>query len=339
MNNSVTKLFGSFCVLAVSVCLFVRVANLNHHEARSKPVGGKHSIFETAVEQSGGNEYWTPRYASGRAVLVSADSQVIIEGTLQIDAVFSFSKEIMRKYHNFAMTDATAYAADMKAACESRTILINRDQMISHVRVVDMDNEGLIKVLTDAGIPIWTLRNYVVYQEAEEAEPSPSPAMIPAPPLPWPVSVPKATPVPASALSTPKGFNGDVVDIKLFLNQTLEAWKKCYGNNGIPENAGFEYTWYVGRFKLHVSFDRRLHKADSVSLSAQPCKPALTLDEAKKVMASLGLKNFQPINNTNSCSWGHEDGAVYASYAGGASDDHRLSIQTSLFYEGGFISD
>jgi hypothetical protein len=149
---------------------------------------------------------------------------------------------------------------------------------------------------------------------------------------------PVPTPVPATALSTPRGFNGEVTGIKLFLNQTPEVWIKYYGNNGTRENAGFEHTWYVGRFKLHVSFDRKSQKADSVALLAQPCKPVLTLDEAKKAVASLGLKNFQPTYDTNGGSWGHDDEAIYARYFSSGSGNPWLSIQTSL-YNQSFIGD
>ena len=149
---------------------------------------------------------------------------------------------------------------------------------------------------------------------------------------------PKPTPVPATALSTPKGFNGEVTGIKLFLNQTPEVWIRYYGNNCSRENADFDYTWYVGRFKLYVSFDRKSHKADSVDLRAQPCKPFLTLDEAKKVVAPLGLKNLRQTYDADGGSWDHDNEAIYARYLGGESGDPRLSIQTSLYNEG-FISD
>ena len=56
-------------------------------------------------------------------------------------------------------------------------------------------------------------------------------------------------------------------------------------------------------------------------------------------MASLGLKTFQPTYTANSGSWGHANEGIYATYAGGESDDHGLSIQTSLLYNEGVISD
>jgi hypothetical protein len=63
------------------------------------------------------------------------------------------------------------------------------------------------------------------------AEPTPtsSPAFITesAPP-------PKPTPVPAAALSTPKGFDGKVTGIKLFLNQDPATWTKYYGTKPGP---------------------------------------------------------------------------------------------------------
>jgi hypothetical protein len=106
--------------------------------------------------------------------------------------------------------------------------------------------------------------------------------------------MPKPTPVPATALSAPKGFNGNVTGIKLFLNQEPATWIKYYGTNLARDASGLEYVWYVGRFELRVGFDPQSHKAESVDLSAQPCKPVLTLEEATELMASLGLKSFQP---------------------------------------------
>jgi hypothetical protein len=99
--------------------------------------------------------------------------------------------------------------------------------------------------------------------------------------------------------------------------------------------------WYVGRFQLLVDFDRTSHKGDLVNLSAQPCQPVLTLDEAKKLMASLGLKTFKPYSNRpNSGTWGHPDDAIYARYQGDESDDHILVIETALLYnKDGFVGE
>jgi hypothetical protein len=90
-----------------------------------------------------------------------------------------------------------------------------------------------------------------------------------------------------------------------------------------------------------VGFDPKSHKADSVNLSAQPCTDPLTLDEAKEVTGSVGLKSFQPyFDGAASGSWGRFDGAVHATYRGtNQSDDHLLVIQTQLLYNSeGFVT-
>jgi hypothetical protein len=166
------------------------------------------------------------------------------------------------------------------------------------------------------------------------------PAMVQGDTFTEPAPMSKPTPVPATALSIPKGFNGDVTGIKLFLNEAPDVWIKYYGNKAQQNIGGLDYTWYVGRFQLGIGFDRRSHKADAVNISAQPCQTALTLDEAKKLMASLGLKTSRSNSNrANSAVWGDPDEAVYASYRGGESGGAGLLIQTSLFQRGGFIED
>jgi hypothetical protein len=105
------------------------------------------------------------------------------------------------------------------------------------------------------------------------------------------------------------------------------------------DSSGSQYRWYVGRFELIVGFDRRSHKADWVNLSAQPCTPPLTLEEAKEVMSSVGLKNFQPyFDGAAAGTWGQSDGPVHATFRG--NDDHLLSIETQLLENSGaFITD
>lgn len=168
------------------------------------------------------------------------------------------------------------------------------------------------------------------------AAPTPD-SSLPAEPAP----IPKPTPVPATALSIPKGFNGEITGIKLFLNQEPASWIKYYGNTGHQNPAGPNYLWYVGRFQLRVGFDRKSHKGDSVNLSAQPCQPVLTLAEAKKLMASLGLKTFSPnLSRPNSGTWGHPDDPICARYQGDESDDHVLVIETALLYNNeGFVGE
>jgi hypothetical protein len=168
------------------------------------------------------------------------------------------------------------------------------------------------------------------------AAPTPD-SSLPAEPAP----IPKPTPVPATALSIPKGFNGEITGIKLFLNQEPASWIKYYGNTGYQNPAGPNYLWYVGRFQLRVGFDRKSHKGDSVNLSAQPCQPVLTLAEAKKLMASLGLKTFSPnFSRPNSGTWGHPDDPICARYQGDESDDHVLVIETALLYNNeGFVGE
>jgi hypothetical protein len=56
-------------------------------------------------------------------------------------------------------------------------------------------------------------------------------------------------------------------------------------------------------------------------------------------MTYLGLKTFQPSHTANSGLWSHVNEGIYARYAGGESDDHGLSIQTSLLYNEDVISD
>jgi hypothetical protein len=73
--------------------------------------------------------------------------------------------------------------------------------------------------------------------------------------------------------------------------------------------------WYVGRFQPLMHFDRTSHKGDLVILSAQPCQRVLTPDEAKKLMASLGLETFKPYSNrANSGTWSHPDDGIYPRY-------------------------
>lgn len=106
--------------------------------------------------------------------------------------------------------------------------------------------------------------------------------------------------------------------------------------------SGLQYLWYVGRFELHVGFDRKSHKADSVSVSAQPCTQPLTLEEAKELMGSVGLKSFPPyFAGAASGTWGRSDGAVHATYRGNnQSGDHLLVIQTQLLYSNeGFLTE
>jgi hypothetical protein len=169
-----------------------------------------------------------------------------------------------------------------------------------------------------------------------EATPSPSPALVQAKP-PWePPSTPKPTPIPATTLSTPKGSNGDITGIKLFLNQEPAFWIKYYGNAGDQNPDGLDYIWYIGRFQLRVGFDRDSRKADSVNLSAQPYKQVLTLDEAKKLMASLGLKTFRPYyDGGNFGTWENPNQTIHAIYL----SDHVLGIQTPLFYNNGVVSE
>jgi hypothetical protein len=90
-----------------------------------------------------------------------------------------------------------------------------------------------------------------------------------------------------------------------------------------------------------VGFDPKPHKADSVNLSAQPCTQPLTLEEAKDLIASRGLKSFQPsFDGASSGSWGPSNGAVRATYRGNQSDDHLLVIETRLLYSNeGFLTE
>jgi hypothetical protein len=69
--------------------------------------------------------------------------------------------------------------------------------------------------------------------------------------------------------------------------------------------------------------------------------PALTLDEAKKLMASLELKNFKPsFSRPNSGTWGPPGRCYLCPVPGRSIDDHILVIETVLLYNNdGFVGE
>jgi hypothetical protein len=120
-----------------------------------------------------------------------------------------------------------------------------------------------------------------------------------------------------------QSLSGSLVSVKMALNQPLSTWQKLYlGKGQVCWPNDHAYNFPAGKFIESVVFDDQTNLATQVSILPKDDDGTITLADAKKICASLGLTNLQKADDGSGLyQWGKNSDSLSASLSPGFSLD------------------